>query len=193
MLAEVRRARYGHLLALHLLLLWATGRKPSEIAAVLFGSRSRVYRGVKAHRAGTLTFPDPPQEEASRVRRRLLTPSLQRSLGAILKPRPRAWGWWRTRWSCATLALEMQARRGVQVSTETVRRGLHELGWVWQRTKLAAKDDDPQRVEKLARIRVVFEHLQAKAALCWADELDIHLLPQVGHQWMPQGEQVEVL
>jgi putative transposase len=193
MLAELRRTRYGYLLALHLLLLCAAGRTPSEIAAVLFCSRSSVYRVVRAYRAGTLTFEDSSEEKARQVRLRLLTPSLQRSLVAILKTVPRACGWCRTRWSCATLALEVQARRGVQVSTEAVRRWLHELGWVWKRAKLAAKDDDPQRGEKLARIRFVFERLPATAALFFADELDIPLLPKVGYQWLPKGEHVEVL
>ena len=192
MLAELRRARYGYLLALHLLLLCAAGRTPSEIAAVLFCSRSSVYRVVKAYRAGTLTMDEPSAEEASRARLKVLTPSLKRSLLAILKTVPRGCGWCRTRWSCATLALEVQARRGVQVSAETIRRWLHEVCWVWKRAKLAAKDDAPQRVEKLARIRCVFEHLPATAALFFADELDISLLPKVGSQWMPKGEQVEV-
>jgi transposase len=192
MLAELRRARYGYLLALHLLLLCAAGRRPSEIAAMLFCSRSSVYRVVKAYRAGRLTFDDSTVDGAGQARLRILTPSLQRSVVALLKTGPRAWGWCRTRWSCATLVLELQARRGVQVSTETMRRWLHELGWVWKRAKLATKDDDPQRVEKLARIRLVFERLQAKVALFFADELDIHLLPKVGYQWMPKGEQVEV-
>ena len=40
MLAALRRARYGHLLALHILLLCAAGRRPTDIAAVLFCSRS---------------------------------------------------------------------------------------------------------------------------------------------------------
>jgi hypothetical protein len=48
MLSEVRRARYGSLLALRLLLLCAAGRTPSEIAAVLFCSRSGVDRVVRA-------------------------------------------------------------------------------------------------------------------------------------------------
>lgn len=192
MLAELRRARYGYLLTLHLLLLYAAGRTPSEIAAVLFCSRSSVYRVLKAYRAGTLTLAEPSVADTSRARLRVLTPSLQRSLLAILKTVPRACGWCRTRWSCATLALEVQARRGVQVSAETMRRWLHELGWVWKRAKLTAKDDDPQRVEKLARIRYVFEHMSAKAALFFADELDISLLPKVGYQWMPKAEQVEV-
>src|SRR3954469_13677040 len=167
MVAELRRARYGYLLALHLLLLCAAGRTPSEIAAVLFCSRSSVYRVVKAYRAGTLRFDSPAAAEAGRVR--VLTPTLQRSLLALLGMVPRACGWCRTRWSCATLALELQARRGVEVSTETVRRWLHELGWVWKRAKLAAKDDDPQRVEKLARIRYTREHFPARAALFFAD------------------------
>ena len=51
----------------------------------------------------------------------------------------------------------------------------------------------PQRVEKLARIRYAFEQLRAGVALFFADELDISLLPKVGYQWMPKGEQVEVL
>jgi len=73
-------------------------------------------------------------------------------------------------------------RRRIPVSAETVRRWLHELGWEWKRAKLRAKDDDPERVEKLARIRVAFEQLRAGAALFFADELDINLLPKVGYQ-----------
>ena len=42
MLAALRRARYGYLLALHILLLCATGHNPTDIAAVLFCSRSSV-------------------------------------------------------------------------------------------------------------------------------------------------------
>jgi Homeodomain-like domain-containing protein len=48
MLAALRRARDGYLLALHILLLCAVGRNPTEIAAVLFCSRSSVYRTVRA-------------------------------------------------------------------------------------------------------------------------------------------------
>ena len=52
MLGEVRRGRYGYLLALHILLLCAAQRSPTEIAAVLFCSRTTVYRVVYAYRAG---------------------------------------------------------------------------------------------------------------------------------------------
>ena len=194
MLAELRRARYGYLLALHLLLLCAAGRSPTEIAAVLFCSRSSVYRVVKAYREGRLEV-RLEEEGVARAPRGMtvLLPALKRSVLAILNSVPRACGWCRTRWSCATIALEFQARRGIEVSAETVRRWLHDLDWVWKRAKLSAKDDDPQRVEKLARIRYAFEQLRAGAALFFADELDISLLPKVGYQWMPKGAQVEVM
>lgn len=195
MLAEVRRARYGYLLALHILLLCAAQRSPTEIAAVLFCSRSTVYRVVQAYRAGQwagLATEDDPAEPLLQ-RHSWLSPSLTRSVLGILHSAPWRCGWCRTRWSCATVAIELYVRRRIDVSGETVRRWLHELGWEWKRAKVVAKDDDPQRVEKLARIRLAFEQLRAGAALFFADELDINLLPKVGSQWMPQGEQVEVM
>ena len=68
-----------------------------------------------------------------------------------------------------------------------------KMGWVWKRAKLRAKDDDPARIDRLARIRFQAEHLQAQEMMVFADELDIHLLPKVGAAWMPQGRQAEVL
>lgn len=48
MLKELRQARFGYLLALHILVLCAQGRTPSEIADFLLCSRSSVYRTVNA-------------------------------------------------------------------------------------------------------------------------------------------------
>jgi putative transposase len=194
MRAALRRARYGYLLALHILLLCTVGRNPTEIAAVLFCSRSSVYRAVRAYRENTLGWEHDAQGRlVPPVRTTVLLPTLRRSLLALLKAPPRASGWCRTRWSCATLTLTLQAKRGITVSAETMRRWLHEIGWVWKRAKLVAKDDDPQRVNRLARIRFVFEQLKLCEAIVFADELDIHLLPKVGCAWMPKGTQVEVM
>jgi transposase len=194
MLSRLRGARYGYLLALHILLLCAAGRTPTEIAAFLFCSRSSVYRIVSAYRSHSLGF-DFADADACQppVRATCLPLSIKRSLLAMLKTAPQAFGWCRTRWSCASLSAQLQLNRGVTVSADTMRRWLHQLGWVWKRAKLIAKDDDPQRVEKLARIRSIFEHLGAKQLLLFADELDIHLLAKVGYAWMEKGSQQEVM
>jgi hypothetical protein len=85
MRAELRRARYGYVLALHLLLLCAAGRTPSEVARVLFCSRSSVYRVARAYQAGTLQFDEVHAHATQQRRLRLLTPSLKRSVLALLQ------------------------------------------------------------------------------------------------------------
>jgi hypothetical protein len=124
---------------------------------------------------------------------RSLTLARRRSLLALLSKAPAVYGWCRTRWSGAALAETLRQRHGWQMSAETVRRWLHALDWRWKRAKLAAKDDDPERVSKLASIRLLWETLQARQVLLFADELDIALLPKPGYQWMQKGTQVEVM
>ena len=88
MLAEVRRARYGYVLALHVLLLCAAGRTPTEIATVLFCSRSSVYRIVNAYHAHLLDAPfDQPLPPVGGF-----TPSVHRSLRALLTKVPAVYG-----------------------------------------------------------------------------------------------------
>lgn len=190
MLRELRRWRYGLVLNLHLLLLCAAGKSPTEIADFLFCSRSTVYRAITAYQAGKFDHLwSPPQENAgvSSLTR------FQRLVRSLIDQPPRLSGWCRTRWSCTALALTIKARTGVAWSRESVRRELHAAGYVWKRAKLRARDDDPDRVGKLARIRLAVEPLRRDEALFWCDELDLHLLPKVGAQWMKRGTQVEVL
>ena len=188
MLTELRAARYGHLLALHILLLCAGGRTPSEIASFLLCSRSSVYRAVAAYRSGTLTYGSiAAADTPSRLR------SWQRSLVALVKRCPSAYGWCRSRWSCQTLSLELKARRGSRVSRETIRRNLHSLGYAWKRARHVARDDDPERVSKLTRIRYLAEHLRPSEVLFFIDELDIHLLPKIGYEWMLKATQTEIM
>jgi transposase len=188
LLAELRRARRGRWLALHILLLLALHRSPSEMATVLLCARSTVYAVARDWQQGRRWT-----ESSSLHWPPSLTPSLQRSLLALLQKAPAAYGWCRTRWSCATLALQLEMQRSIRLSAETVRRCLHALDWVWKRAKLVAQDNDPERASKLARIRYVSEHLGRREALLFADELDLHLLPKVGAQWMPRATQVEVM
>src|SRR5262245_12340574 len=98
MRAILRRARYGYLLAFHVLLLCAAGRNPTDIAAFLFCSRSSVSRIVRLYRALKLGFTvDAEGQRMAPVRTTTLMPWIQRSLGALLKAPPRAYGWCRTR------------------------------------------------------------------------------------------------
>ena len=93
MLAALRRARYGYLLALHVLLLCAAGRNPTDIAAFLFCSRSSVYRIVRLYRARKLGFTvDAEGQLKAPVQTTILMPWMKRSLGhsSRLHPVPMA-------------------------------------------------------------------------------------------------------
>lgn len=58
LLRELRQARYGHLLAIHILLLSDAGKTPTEIADFLFCSRPKrlsLYQGLSRGRIGLAT------------------------------------------------------------------------------------------------------------------------------------------
>jgi transposase len=191
-LAQLRQARYGHLLALHVLLLLHQGYSPTQIAGCLFCSRSSVYRSVAAWRSGTLTLTVSRHLPRSWWGR-ALSDGLRRKLTVLLRCVPRAFGWMRTRWSCACLALTLSRQVGYEISAETVRRWLHQAGYVWKRPSLVARDDDPARATLLARIRRHWEELGPREALGFADELELHLLPKVGAQWTLRGQRLEIV
>jgi transposase len=189
---QLRGARWGGWLVLHILLLLAQQRSPTDIASWLLCSRSTVYAAAHAWRLGRRPW-ETTLDTAGVPLPAGLTPARRRSLLALLQKAPFVYGWSRTRWSCAALAETLWQRGGWRVSAETVRRWLHALGWSWKRAKLVAKDNDPERVPKLAYIRLLWETLRPRQVLLFADELDIALLPKTGYQWMKKGTQVEVM
>ena len=124
--------------------------------------------GLGARRPGWLMPP---------VRTTVLLPTLRRSLLALLKAPPRAYGWCRTRWSCATLALTWPSQRGSRSRprpcaagcTRSAGCGNAQAGGARRRAAAG---------EPLARIRWVFEHLKRCEAIVFADELAIHVCTQ---------------
>lgn len=162
-------------MAIHILLLCALGRTPTEIADFLLCSRSSVYRAVEAYQRGDLMIGWYEEGDPAPQTR------------TLVKKSPAVFGWCRT-----TLALQLAMERGYVVSRETVRRTLHQLNYVWKRARPGSRDDDPKRVSKLAGIRHLVESLTAGAARFFADELDISLLSKIGYEWMLKGTQKEV-
>ena len=191
-LAQLRQARYGHLLTLHILLLLHHGLSPTDIARCLFCSRSSVYRSVAAWRRGAVT----PASSADLPRSwwaSVLADSVRQKLDRLLRSRPDSFGWLRSRWNCVCLAVVLSRDLGQRISAETVRRWLHQTGFVCKRVSLVGRDDDPQRAWLLARIRLQWEDLATDEAYLFADELDVHLLPKVGAEWTRRGERVELV
>jgi len=112
--------------------------------------------------------------------------------GWLLRHTPRAFGFFRTRWSCGLLALLLWEREGIRLSPETVRRGLHRAKFVWRRPRPVVGPRDPQHAAKLRRIRRLVAQVPADETVVFQDEVDVHLNPKIGSCWMPRGQQAGV-
>ena len=173
----------------HILLLLDEGHPWALIAAVLFTSASTINRWRARFLAG--------------------------GLGAVVgprRPRASAWSaWWvalvirwvtlrsptdfgfvRSRWTCATVALLLREDHGVRASRETVRRCLRRAELVWRRPRPVLRPKDPRRARKLLKIRATLRHLPADQTAVFQDEVDVNTNPKVGAMWMPRGRQAEV-
>lgn len=112
---QMRRLRLLYpLLRLHILLLLAHHRSPTEMADWLLCARSSVYETAACWRRAWRPWPLSETEESATALP--FAPWLRRSLLALLRKPPQFEGWCRPRWSCATLALRLEARPGLRVS-----------------------------------------------------------------------------
>lgn len=115
---------------------------------------------------------------------------------------PQDFGYFRSRWSCATLAEVLAWETGVRKSAETIRRKLHELGFVWRRPRPIVGPIDPEYAVKLRRIKQLLRSMPDGEVAVFQDEVDVHLNPgvppvarrhRIGSMWMIKGQQAEVV
>jgi putative transposase len=173
----------------HILLLLAEGRSWSDIEAVLFCSSRTIDRWRKRYQVEGITG------LTGRKRGR----PFRLGLGWVAflvtwvtTKAPRDFGFLRSRWSCALLALLLREREGVEASRETVRRWLHRGNLVYRRPRPTLKPDEEERQAKLAELRKLLEDLPEDETAVWQDEVEIHTNPKIGRMWMIKGQQAEV-
>ncbi len=174
----------------HILLLLAEGYAWSLIAAVLFCSTATIARWKQRFEAGGVeALLDETRGRAATV---LVgwTLVLVRWVTTLT---PRDFGYCRSRWCCATLALVLLDTHHVKVSVETVRRTLRCQGLVWRRPRPVLGPKDEQRRWKLRKIRELLRDLPHDEAAVFQDEVDLNLNPDIGCMWMERGRQAEVV
>lgn len=118
---------------MHIVLLCADGRSPTEIARVFFCSRTTVYTVVARFiRGEQAAFNDRKMRGPKPLLGEPANEYIERLLEQVSLTEH---GWLRSRWSCKLLALELFKERAALVSRETVRRVLHRLGFRWRRPR----------------------------------------------------------
>jgi transposase len=173
----------------HILLLLAEGRSWSDIQAALFCSSRTVDRWLKRFRAKGL------DGLAGRKRGRpfrLGTGWVALLVTWVTTRTPGDFGFLRSRWTCALLALLLHERAGVAASRETVRRMLRRGDLVYRRPRPIPPPNEEERRARLAELRALLERMPADETAVWQDEVEVHTNPKIGRMWMPRGEQATV-
>jgi transposase len=173
----------------HIILLLADGHSWSLIVTVLLCSTATIARWKDRFESGGV---DALLQE-KRGRQPVFLGWMLVVVLWIKSHTPRTFGYFRSRWSCATIVLALQARHGISVSVETVRRGLHAQQMVWRRPRPVLAIVDEQRTWKLRQIRELLRDLPEDEAAVFQDEVDINLNPDIGCMWMECGKQAEVV
>jgi transposase len=163
---------------------WAT------IAAVLFCSSRTIARWQRCFQRGGVAALFGRQRGAPL---RLAAYWLAVVVGWVTTLTPRAFGFLRSRWSCEVLALLLWRVHRLDVSRETVRRGLQRADLVWRRPRPVLQRQDSAFRAKMQGLRQLLLTLPDDETAVFEDEVDVNLNLKIGCMWMRRGRQAEVV
>ncbi len=174
----------------HIILLLADGFTWATIGAVLYCSSRTVARWQQRFQQGRVDAlcgrtPGPATRRTATVVAALV--------GWVTEKLPSDFGFLRSRWCCAALALVLARVQKVQVSRETVRRALHSADVVWRRPRPVLQRQDPERAAILRGLRDLLRDLPADEVAVFEDEVDVATNPKIGSMWMRKGQQAKVV
>lgn len=173
----------------HIILLLAEGRPWSDIQAILFCSSRTIGRWLKRFQSeGAAGLTGRKRGRPFR----LGTGWVALLVSWVTTKTPSDFGFLRSRWSCAVLALLLHEREGVTASRETVRRLLHRGNLVYRRPRPVPPPNEQERQARLAELRALLERLPADETAVWQDEVEVHTNPKIGRMWMLKGKQAIV-
>lgn len=168
------------------LLQWAEGQAPEQIAKNLGCAVCTIYRIVQAFREhGEAMLP----RRHSPGRPGKLTPDQDQALDRTIEREPRSLGKNFSNWTSHQLALHLKWL----VHDVTVWRHLKRLGWRWRRPVPRIASPDLRYAAKARYLRELRRQArQGRIHLYYADEMDLALLPTISGRWMRSGQQLQV-
>jgi transposase len=126
-------------------------------------------------------------------RPRKVTDEIKRKIVELVQDDPNKAGYLATVWTVAMLGLALMKTLGVTISLAAIRKTLHELDLSWGRPRLAMPDKtDPEKAQKQWKIAQAVVDAPPEAAILYADESRVQLLPLLRAMWHWVGQQVRV-
>lgn len=174
----------------HMVLLSADRHPVSEIARWFEASRATVRYWLRQFdRRGPAGLYDEPRSG----RPHKVSATTEASLVELIIADPAAHGYLATFWTVSMLVLARVGRVGVALGQSTVRGVLHRVGLRWGRPRLAMphKIDPDKAAKQWAIVQAVVE-AEPTAAILYADESRVQLLPLVRAMWHWVGQQLRI-
>ena len=169
-----------------------SGRPPTAVSDVLQVARSTVYRVAERFRflgeAGLLDH----REDNGQTK---LDESYLAVLYEVVKSNPQEHGWKRPTWTREILVETMMQKTGVRIHPATMSRALKSIRARRGNPRPVVRCPWPKqaRTRRINAIRKIAKILPAAHVAVYEDEVDIHLNPKIGLDWMVCGQQKEVV
>jgi transposase len=124
-----------------------------------------------------------------------VTEEYEAEMLAVVASSPRKHGYRRPTWTQELLILVLRKRTGIRISRTTVSRVLKRLKIRLGRPKpiVGCPWKKRRRIKRLREIRRLIESVPKDEEILYVDEVDIHLNPKIGPDWMLCGTQKTVL
>jgi transposase len=188
----MRRCRDAGLKGRYLIIVnLISGRSVRETAGVLNLNASTVYRvGRRFREQGEVGLLDRREDNGEvKLDERYLS-----ELYEVVRSGPEVHGWKRPTWTREMLVTTMKERTGVGVHVATMSRALKiirarrgrprpTVGCPWSKRR---------KNRRIRWIRELVASLPKGHVAVYEDEVDIHLNPKIGLDWMVRGQQKEV-
>ncbi len=126
---------------------------------------------------------------------RKVSPEVLGGIATILQASPERYGFPRPTWTVELLARVIAQELGVTLSVGYVWKILKRLKvrWGLPRPVVGCPWPAPRRQRRLAELRRLARNPRPREVVLYADEVDIHLNPKIGRDWMLPGTQRLVL
>ena len=193
LLKGLRQCRSADLRVRYLIVLnLSHGRTARETATVLGVHNTTVYRVAKRFCAvGAWGLLD-GREDNGTIK---LGEHFLDVLYHLVRSSPEAHGWTRPTWTRELLVQTIQRQTGVRIHVATMSRALAliEARRGRPRPTVHCPWSPIAKGRRLAEIRRILATLPRHHVAFYEDEVDIHLNPKIGLDWMVKGQQKEVV
>ena len=182
------RQRTRYLIIVNLL----NGRSAAETTCVLQVGRSTVYDVAKRFREhGEVGLVDRREENGARK----LDEVYLGKLYTVVAASAQDFGWRRPTWTRELLVQTMVKETGVKIHVSTMSTALKMISARLGSPKPTVGCPWSKRAKnkRLRELRRLVETLPEDEVAVYEDEVDIHLNPKIGPDWMVPGQQKEVL